>query len=308
MDNRQRQRILYRSFPKGYYHLCTDGWSSGKLFNNSRQFARGMSLVSVLPVKYNVTIYSFELMPNHIHIALSGTGEQCLECYYFLIRNINKLLVNDGFPQIPDDYWFKLIPIDDKEFFKQLIIYIARNDYEKGNNTPCGYPWGSSYLLYNDMSTFLGGTKAAEMKKGDVEKMTGCKVQLPEEWIIHPELGVLPSNFICLDKLKELFPSAKEYMTRMVKDYESYVKISKLLGEELEWSVPEARDIANTVCVKMFPGRFAADLNENDKCKLAVKMNADYNMDAKLLAQALYVPAKVITQVLNAKDYGVRHW
>ena len=66
----------YRSLPKGYYHLCTDGWKDGKLFHTDEQYANGMNTMALIKVKYQVRIYAFELMKNHMHSILAGTGEQ----------------------------------------------------------------------------------------------------------------------------------------------------------------------------------------------------------------------------------------
>ena len=92
MDKRQKKRQEYRKLPLGYYHLCTDGWGKGKLFHNRKQFALGMTAIALVSLRYNVKIYVFALMPNHIHILLSATGNDCVEVFDFLLRRINKQL------------------------------------------------------------------------------------------------------------------------------------------------------------------------------------------------------------------------
>ena len=108
MDIRQRQSLEFRSLPNAYYHLCTDGWHGGKLFYTREQYASGMTSVALLCLKYCVRIYAFELMPNHLHIVISGTGAQCLDCFYFMRKRINKELRKAGNPVLPADYWMNL--------------------------------------------------------------------------------------------------------------------------------------------------------------------------------------------------------
>jgi hypothetical protein len=48
MDSRQKQILEYRSYPRGYYHLCTDGLKGGLIFNNDKQYAFGMFLMGII--------------------------------------------------------------------------------------------------------------------------------------------------------------------------------------------------------------------------------------------------------------------
>ncbi len=72
----------------GYYHFCTDGLLSGKLFYNDAQFAYGMILIGLLTLQFNLKIYGFVLMSNHIHIILSGTGDECVKAFDYLRKKL----------------------------------------------------------------------------------------------------------------------------------------------------------------------------------------------------------------------------
>ena len=303
MDARQKQINEYRSLPKGYYHLCTDG-KKGLLFYTTEQYAFTMCSIALITLKFNVKVYACEVMPTHVHILLSGTGEQCVECYKFIIARIRKKLKDDRYPLPPDDYWFKLRSVNNTESFKKLVVYLARNMYEKGDCTPMGHMWGSGYLLYNQFAALITGTKVCEMSARQVARITGTTMDLPPDWEIHPVLGILPRCFISTDKVYELFPTAKEYVTAMVKDYESFVRIAASVDEEITFNLGEAKDIVSTISWDLFPTVRFRDLTSEQKGQLAVKANADYGLSAKLLAQALYIPEYVITQLINSKDYG----
>lgn len=296
----------YRSLPRGYYHLCTDGWKTGKLFHTVAQYALGMATIALITLKFDVQIYVFELMPNHIHIILSATGAQCVDVFSFIRQRINKRLKAEGYPELPPDYGFKLVPIESKEALQKQVLYLARNAYEKGLCTPCGHMWGSSYLLYNQLAQFILGEKVKDMPVRKVERLIESRIPLPPEWEIHPVLGVLPSNFVKLDKVLEVFPNVKDYMTMMIKDYESYVRISNALGEELEWSVCEVKDITGQVVRNTSRGRSLNELSNEEKCQVAVRIHHDYGIAPKLLAQAVYIPERVIMQAIRSKDYGIK--
>jgi len=61
------ERILkicreYRAMPKGYYHLCTDGWKEGVLFESDAQYVAGITSIALMTLNFNVEIYGYVLM------------------------------------------------------------------------------------------------------------------------------------------------------------------------------------------------------------------------------------------------------
>ena len=292
--------------PKGYYHFCTDGWQGGKLFHNDRQYAKGMATIALISIVFKVKICAFELMPNHLHLILQASGEQMVQIFFYITRHINAVLVKDGYPPLPDNYMFRPIPITGKDSMRHHIIYLARNAYEKGKCTPGGHMWGSGYLAFNQLAGMIRGSFVRDLPVRVVEKMIGSRTKLPPDWEIHPVLGVLPKSFVETRMVQEMFPSVKDYCTMMIKDYESFARISKALGEESQWSVAEVRDMAGQIISKDYPGKSLYELSGEEKCRLAVQINSDFGADPKTLSKALYVTEHIIIQALRSKDYGVK--
>ena len=243
MDEKKKRWASYKAMGLGYYHLCTDGWREGRLFHTDSQFAFGMTTVALITLLFPVKIYEFELMPNHVHIILSGLGADSLKAFCFLKRRIRARLVKDGDPPLPETYDFRLIPIEDEQQLKNNIIYVARNPYEKQYAVPGGYLWGSGYLFQSMVA------------ERTVQRMTGSLVRIPDHWQIHPEIGILPISFITLSKHIKLFPSPKDYSTALVKDYESLVRIASRLEDDLTFDKKEAEDMTNRLLKELFGGR-----------------------------------------------------
>ena len=306
MDKRQKKRQEYRKLPLGYYHLCTDGWGKGKLFHNRKQFALGMTAIALVSLRYNVKIYVFALMPNHIHILLSATGNDCVEVFDFLLRRINKQLKEDGYPPLPEDYDFQLLPIKDQESFRDHFIYIARNYYEKGFVVPGGCLWCSDYLLFSQWADLIRGERVDDMSQRKVRGIIKSEMSLPAHWEIHPEWGVLPRNFVSMEKVKEMFPSVKTYLTRLIKDYESFVHISDTLGEQLCFSEEEIKEIIEQLREKNYPHRSLKDLSADEKSRLAIILNEMYHFDAATIARLLHISQHIVSQVLRSKDFASR--
>ena len=304
MTEKHKQRELYRSWKNTYYHLSSDGWKNGRLFNTVAQYAYGMTLIGLIHLRFGLTIYSFSLMPNHFHILLSGTGMDCVAAFDYLKRKINARLVMDGNPSLPLDYWFKLTPVDTPEQMKANYIYIDRNAYELQYCVPGGYLWSSCYVYYSKIIDLFMACPAASFSKRKLEQMTGSRIIIPDDWQFHPVYGLLPSSFIEQSLFYRLFPNPKEYQTHLVKDYEAFAKIADSLEESFIFSKEEREDLVQKLLWKLFHGKRLKELSGNEKGKLAVIMVNQYKIPVPDIAIGLNMSEKMINQFLRSKDYG----
>lgn len=306
MDNKQKEIAAIKAMPRGDFHLCTDGWKEGRLFNTVEQFKMGMSTIALTTLSFDVSIISFVLMPNHIHLLLNASGQTCLEVFNYIRHRIQSQLKQDGNQLLPENYWMKLIPIGDRKSLQTHFTYLARNTYEKEYCIPGAYPWGSDYLYFNRLSAYIRGTRVDKMKICEVRKVLCSRQTIPPEWEIHPSLGVLPRNYIRMDVFNQLFDSPKTYMTRLVKDYEAFVHLSQSLSEELSLSKTERNDIVYGMMREMHPGKRVADLTPEEKGRLAVALNMRYHFGSDILAKCLSMPEYLVLQFIRSKDFGHR--
>jgi len=304
MSRRRLERDRIRSLKKCYYHLSTDGWREGFLFHNNDQYAFGMIVIGLLTLKYDIKVYDFALMPNHVHILLSGTGESCLSVFDYLRKKLSARLKKEGYPPLPKDYWFKLVAVEDVEQMKNNFIYIDRNAYEQQQCVPSGYPWGAGYLHFSLLTNLIVGTAASAFSKRKLERMTGSRLPVPVHWQFHPQYGLLPSSFIDNSLFFRLFPSPKDYDTRLVKDYEAFVKVSRSLDESLDFTSMEVSDIIEHLLQKHFPGRRLSQLLNEEKGRLVTMLSKEYDLSADVISRALELPEYIVGQFLRAKDYG----
>ena len=305
MDTIRKKRKEYQSWGKGYYHLSTDGRKDGKLFYSNEQFAYGMTLIGLLTLRFAVIIYDFVLMDNHIHLLLSGTGAECVRAFDYLRRKISARLVKDGYAPLPKDYFFKLTPVKDEEQMRVNYLYIDRNVLERGSCTPFGYPWGAAYLHHSFWSKYLTGEKAETLcKYTELEKITGSRISIPSEWRFHPELGLLPDCFIDKTLFARLFPDPKMYLTRLVKDYEAFVRLGRSLDETVCLSADEIRNLVRQITMEMFAGKAVQSLTNNEKGRLCVVLDNQFQLSSSQIAAALNMPEYLVKQFLSSKDYG----
>ena len=189
----KRLRDEYRALPKGYYHFCTDGWEDGLLFHNEHQYVSAITSIALMTLKFDISVYAFSLMPNHVHLLVAGTGSDCLQAFYLLLHRCCRRLRLDGDALPLDTYWFKLAPVDTQESFRTHLLYLARNPYERGCRNPGGHLWGSDYLFYNDWAEVIRGTRVEDIPCRKLWQQIDCRENLPSDWEIHPRLGILPA-------------------------------------------------------------------------------------------------------------------
>ena len=308
MANFRKERFTYKTWGNGYYHLSSDGWQEGKLFYNESQYSYGMLLIGILTLRFKITIYDFTLMDNHVHILLSGTGGECTNAFDYFRMKLTARLVKDGFPPLPVEYGFKLTPITNEEQMRVNFLYLDRNVLERGICLPGGYPWGAAYLHCSFLGEFLHGVPACEMSKNKLEKICGSRIPIPPHWEFHPQLGLLPKSFVDSSLFRRLFPSPKEYQTRLVKDYEAFVKLGRVMEDDLNFSKEELRDMANQLARDLFAGKRVQTLSHEEKAKLCVSLEGRYGLSPAQLATALSLSEYLVRQILSSKDYGRKHW
>ena len=156
------------------------------------------------------------------------------------------------------------------------------------------------------MAELIRGEKVANLSKRTVCELVGSREELPPEWEIHPKLCILPRCYVRTEKVTQLFSSAKDYLTCLVKEYEAMVKIARTLEEEMEFSAEEVQDIVNAELRSAYPGRMFKSLTPEEKCRTAVGLNNRMGLTARQLAQALHTSELAISQAIRSKDYGIR--
>ena len=299
---RRQERKEIRARGRGFYHLCTDGLKDTLIFNNDDQYAFGMILIGLICLKYNLKVYAFILMPNHIHLIIEGTGADCLKAFDYLRQKLSARLKQDGDSALPEDYWFKLVMIEDEEQLKREIIYVMRNPLEKSIGSVGGYLWGSGWLHFSHMVRAMGGTPAGKMSKRKKSKYFTCELAIPDHWQVHPYLGLLPNSFVDTSLVEKLFPTPKDLQTALVKDYEVYFQIAQRLGELCEFSKAEITGIINQTLQKRFGGRNLNDLSEQDKGKMAIILNREYGLTSYQISKSIYLKELVVRQLLSSKE------
>lgn len=138
------------------------------------------------------------------------------------------------------------------------------------------------------------------MSDRTLERMLGTHLTIPPDRLIQPALGmVLPQSFVDADVFYKVFPTAKEYLIKLVKDYEAYTRVAVQIGEDVAFSLEETLDIVQQELNRT--NLSLESMSADKRCDFAVQMNQKYQLKARFLSRALLVPERVIAQKLYAE-------
>jgi REP element-mobilizing transposase RayT len=303
MNERMKRRAKYRTWKKGYYHLCTDG-KKCILCHDAAEYAHLVNVIAVLGLKFPVKVHVYEVMRSHTHLLLSGRGTDCVDAFDYLKYRASRRLKEDGHPPLPKDYGFQLIPVEDEEQMRRNIVYIDRNAFEVQDVVPGGYLWGSSMMFYSQMPGLFETVRAGDLSSRQLWKMLGTRTPIPDDYVIHKPTGmVLPWSFVDTKVFYKVFPTARQYQTALVKDFEGYILVADALGETIGFTQEEAGMIIDQVLLRDYQGVSPKQLSADIRFRLAADLQKKYRLTVDQLATGLFLPTRLLAQALRSKQY-----
>lgn len=287
MTKRQKRYAQYKTYPHGWYHLVTD--KTKWLFHTPEEFVFGMNTIALCALLYPVRIVRFELMGNHIHIVLEGTGAACLKVFFYIRKRLGV------------DLDFQLIPIEDKAQLINTLLYVDRNPYETDLNVlPGGYPWGTGGLGFRLQPP--GGVRADTLSKAYLRRILRSDVEIPGDFRVDTELGmVLPASFVDTAFFEQVFGTASFYLTRFVKSLEAFLHLADQVGEDLPISPAEVDSLIEDQLRENYGGNRFRYLRAWEKEKLVQTLANQYRIPPATLAERLDLPMYLVGQMIRSK-------
>ena len=303
MNERMKRRAKYRTWKKGYYHLCTDG-KTNILCHDDAEYANLVNVIAVLPLKYPVKVHSYKVMRSHVQLLLSGRGTDCVDAFDYLKYRASLRLREDGHDPLPKNYDFRLIPVEDEDQMRRNIVYMARNAFEVQDVLPGSYLWGASMAFYSQVPRLFETVRAGDLSARQLWKILGTRIAVPNDYLIHLPTGmVLPKSFIDTKVFYRVFPTARQYQTALVKDFEGYVMVADQLGETVVFTQEEVGMMIEQVLALDYQGAKPDQLTKDERFRLASNLQKKYRLSVDQLAAGLHLPVKMLAQALRSKQY-----
>ncbi len=312
MTKLEKQRKEYQSWGKWYYHLALDSLGERNLFNDRDEYINGMNVVAVGQYLYKVGVIQFDLMRNHGHFIVVATGKDCCRFFDYQRYRLNARLIKDGFPPLPDNWFFMLRPLETRAELVNAVSYSARNSYDARRDIlPGGYLWSSNYLMFSDVKETIEYKTVGEVGTCGMIRLLGSKVKLPETYKVCKLGFVLPESYLLkaddgtMTKACSLYKDSKDYAYRLFRDYETYRRVASDIGDV--WT-PEGNDVDSLVR-ELMNIKYGVDnilsLDWDKRCDLAVTLGTKYGLVPEEVAARLNLSSSMVSRLIYS--YNKHH-
>ena len=273
----ESERMCEVAFLSGgrWWHLYTPGNLTSLLFANDNDYRFAMNLmVRCLTEFPTLSVITFEIMSNHIHIVLSGDEHIINEFFATYRKRLKRYLSTKAQGRLSNQFQMSLKPINELKALRETIVYVNRNGYVVDpSHTPFSYPWGTGRYYFNDVQF---AKKLSDVSDIGIRRMFRSRnPHLPEDYRIIDGY-VSPLEYCAVKLGMAMFRNAHQYFYMISKNIEAYEKLAAELddGEYLTDSE------LFTQVVKILKADYAAnslrDLTTAQKQDLARKLRSDY--------------------------------
>jgi REP element-mobilizing transposase RayT len=136
-------RVARNALPDGYFHVTVRGVARMTIFRDDFDFATFRRQLLRIAERYNWTLHSYCLMPNHYHLIVQATRED-------LSKGMHRL--NGGYAQGFNARYeraghvfqnrFKSHVIEEEEHFERALAYVQANPVAAGLcEDGADWPW-----------------------------------------------------------------------------------------------------------------------------------------------------------------------
>ena len=258
-----------------WWHLYTPGNLTSLLFANDNDYRFAMNLMARCLAEFpTLSVITFEIMSNHIHIVLSGDEHIINEFFATYRKRLKRYLSTKAQGRLSNQFQMSLKPINELKALRETIVYVNRNGYVVDpSHTPFSYPWGTGRYYFNDVQI---AKKLSDVSDIGIRRMFRSRnPHLPGDYRVIDGY-VSPLEYCAVKLGMAMFRNAHQYFYMISKNIEAYEKLAAELddGEYLTDSE------LFTQVVKILKTGYAAnslrDLTTAQKQDLARKLRSDY--------------------------------
>lgn len=132
----------------GFYHICIRGVNRQDIFFDDNDRNQFLILLKKYSKKYNISIHSYSLLNNHVHLEIEDK-EDCLSIFMQCLCSVYARYFNFKYDRVGHLFQERFASqiIKNEEQFLTVLRYILQNSYKAGISKNYDYRW-SSYSDY----------------------------------------------------------------------------------------------------------------------------------------------------------------
>ncbi len=283
------------------YHICTSGLFKDLWFHDEEDYRLGMNSIPVCAILYDVTIYCFCLMSNHVHFILKGEKDNCSKFIreYKRVRSRHLVSKYSGIHSLNGaDLCIK--QIDSPEYFKTVVAYVMRNPTSaKLPLMPSEYRWSSSYLYFADYSLKKAKLrKLSDLTVKEKREIIKTRIAIPDYFTIEDDGVIFPGNYIDFKAVEGIFKTPKQllYYLSSTKDMEEELE-SGLLSKAY-YNDQELKASLDNICSEKYPNKTFNMLNIERRFVIARELRKRYGAAPKQIARVTSLDYSILKSLL----------
>ena len=235
-----------------------------------------------------VTVLTFEIMDNHLHVVMSGEKERLLAWFDLFKRRLQRYFLDKGVVKDLSGFTAFLFPIDTLETLRNTLAYVNRNGYlVDARYTPFSYPWGANRFFFQPDISHLQGTRYEDLTFREKRRLfRSHAIDYPNTHLVMDGY-VLPASFCALGLAESMFQSARQYFFLLSRNVEAYRSIASQLGDLVFYTDDELFLVVRQLCKDAYGTSRPSTLSKEAKWDIARKMHFDYQAGNKQIQRML---------------------
>lgn len=267
------------------------------IFTSQADFKTGMTLFGISARLFtDVTILTFELMSNHIHVTASANEHRLLQLFETFKMLIFKWLKHIGRTMSLDGFTAKTRRLQTLEEIRNVIIYDNRNGFVvSSKHTPFTYPWGANRYYFSPDSCRLARLESKPFSLRERRLVSHSRIADSAEGLLLFDGCTLPLSFCDIQAGESLFRDAAHYFNKLSKSVESNALIAKEMGESVWYTDDELYSMVRKISKEKYGAISPTTIAPNDKISLAKTLYYEFNASVKQLQRMLKLDSSILS-------------
>ena len=280
------------------FHVCSQE-NHPILFHNEDEFKAAMNTVAFAALFCpGVEIFTFEIMDNHFHFALSGAST---EADHFTKVLIARLSSHPSLSSSSIDIRkirFKFHPIDSLDNLRNVIAYINRNGaVVSQNESVYTYRWGANRFFFNPEALSRFQSCGIKPTCRERRSLFHSEQLNKDNRLVVLDGYVSPMCFCGITKAEAFFRSNRHYFFSISRNIEASKSIALGIGENIFYSDEDLFVFVKATCAKKYGCDSVSLLPKEAKVELAKELHFDYNAGNRQISRLLKIDLPVISSL-----------
>ncbi len=289
-----------------FWHLCTPGDGQELIFKNHDDLRFGitsmaMALVEMRDAGWNLKLYAFALMSNHVHVMMAGANEACMD-FFRTWKNRLKRYFAGGIDL--SLFECQLIPVENLNSLRNEIAYIHRNGFVNNlRETPFSYEWSTAMYYFNSAVRRIPSIKVSELSYRSRQRLFKSRVSYEYDCLEVVDGYISPLSFCEITKGEFLFRDAHKYFYAISRKGEAYGAIAKTFGDRMFLNDEEMYGAVYRKAKELYNVDSLKSLSPSARVEMAKMMHSEFNASNGQIQRMLKLKRYVISEMFPKANF-----